>query len=330
MSSKQSIITGVPREDTLKAEILWCLNMMESHYSFNSSEGTGVLFSAMFHDSAIAKTFACGATKSMYICKHGLAPHFKHLLCKKLSSGREDYVLLFDESLNRKTQSKQCDFHVCLWDGNKVVTRFYDSKFMGHATAVDHKSVYKRSTENLPKENMVQISMDGPNVNWSFYSKVDKSLQDTHNVHLINIGSCGLHIAHGAFLRGVEGTDWKVGSILQSMHQLLSDSPARREDYFNITGSGSPTPLKFCRTRWLENVPVLERALEVLPHMAAYVNAVKEQHAVEGLVPATDITCLTLHPGFDACCLNPFSLQVAYLNFRQEHGPLQVNRPEYV
>lgn len=51
---------------------------------------------------------------------------------------------------------------------------------------------------------------------------------------------------------------------------------------------------------------------------------------VEGLVPATDITCLTLHPGFDACCLNPFSLQVAYLNFRQEHGPLQVNRPEYV
>ncbi|MCI4377131.1 hypothetical protein PGIGA_G00200100 [Pangasianodon gigas] len=64
--------------------------MMESHYSFNSSEGTGVLFSAMFSDSAIAKTFACGATKSMYICTHGLALHFKHL-CKKLSSNREDY-----------------------------------------------------------------------------------------------------------------------------------------------------------------------------------------------------------------------------------------------
>ncbi|KAF4114245.1 hypothetical protein G5714_004468 [Onychostoma macrolepis] len=64
-SSKQSIITGVPKEDTLKAEVLWCLNMMESHYSFNSSEGTGALFSAMFPDSAIAKTFACGATKSI-------------------------------------------------------------------------------------------------------------------------------------------------------------------------------------------------------------------------------------------------------------------------
>ncbi|KAK0142691.1 hypothetical protein N1851_019381 [Merluccius polli] len=49
---------------------------------------------------------------------------------------------------------------------------------------------------------------------------------------------------------------------------------------------------------------------------------------VQDLVPATDITCLTLHPGFDACCLNPFSLQVAYLNFRQEHGALHASRAE--
>ena len=51
---------------------------------------------------------------------------------------------------------------------------------------------------------------------------------------------------------------------------------------------------------------------------------------VQDLVPATDITCLTLHPGFDACCLNQFSLQVAYLNFRQEHGALHASRAEYV
>lgn len=48
-SSKQSIITGVPKEDTLKAEVLWCLNMMESHYSFSSSEGTGKLSDLNFH-----------------------------------------------------------------------------------------------------------------------------------------------------------------------------------------------------------------------------------------------------------------------------------------
>lgn len=75
--------------------------MMEFHYSFHCSEHTGVLFSATFPDSAIAKTFTCRATKTSYVCTHGLAPLFKHLLSKK--TGEEDYVLLFDESLNRKT-----------------------------------------------------------------------------------------------------------------------------------------------------------------------------------------------------------------------------------
>uniref|UniRef100_A0A8C1WP32 P2X purinoreceptor 7 intracellular domain-containing protein n=1 Tax=Cyprinus carpio TaxID=7962 RepID=A0A8C1WP32_CYPCA len=49
---------------------------------------------------------------------------------------------------------------------------------------------------------------------------------------------------------------------------------------------------------------------------------------VQNLDPPEDITCLTLHPGFEASCLNPFVLQIAYMNFRQEHGPLQASRPE--
>lgn len=76
----------------------------------------------MFPDSSIAKTFQCGETKSSYICKLGLAPHFKQLLSSKLRG--EDYVLLFDESLNVKTQSKQCDFHIHHWDGDRVMLKF--------------------------------------------------------------------------------------------------------------------------------------------------------------------------------------------------------------
>ncbi|KAL2098413.1 hypothetical protein ACEWY4_007620 [Coilia grayii] len=49
---------------------------------------------------------------------------------------------------------------------------------------------------------------------------------------------------------------------------------------------------------------------------------------VQQLVPFSNISCLTQHSGFDACCLNPFSLQVAYLAFRQEYGPLQASRLE--
>ncbi|CAL9693741.1 unnamed protein product [Knipowitschia caucasica] len=44
--------------------------------------------------------------------------------------------------------------------------------------------------------------------------------------------------------------------------------------------------------------------------------------------PQPNITCLTEHPGFEACCLNPYVLQIAYLNFRQEFGPLVATQHE--
>lgn len=202
-------------------------------------------FAKMFPDSSIAQNFKCGETKSAYISKFGLAPHFKQLLSNKLKN--DDYVLLFDESLNDKTQSKQCDFYIRHWDGDKVMSRFFDSQFMGHATANDLKKTYEKSTEELSKSDMLQVSMDGPNVNWSFYSKVEQSLQNNHGVCLINIGSCGLHIIHGAFQRGVESTNWKLDSFLKALHQILKDSPAQHEDYRTaIACNDSPMPLKFC------------------------------------------------------------------------------------
>ncbi len=108
-------------------------------------------------------------------------------------------MLLFDESLNRMTQSKQCDFHVRFWNGDQVQTQFLDTEFMGHARADDLKLAFEKGTEALPKKNMLQISMDGPNVNWSFYKKVEQSLADEYGLNLLNLGSCGLHIVNGAF-----------------------------------------------------------------------------------------------------------------------------------
>ncbi|CAL8365848.1 unnamed protein product [Arctogadus glacialis] len=35
---------------------------------------------------------------------------------------------------------------------------------------------------------------------------------------------------------------------------------------------------------------------------------------VETLNPRPDVTCLTLHPGFEGCCLNPFVLQAVSLH----------------
>ena len=87
--------------------------------------------------------------KSAYVINHGPAPHFKSLLSQKLNSDGCEFVLLFDESMNSKTQNKQMDFHVHLWEGQEVVTRYYHSEFMGHTTAADMDTVFEKATCDL-------------------------------------------------------------------------------------------------------------------------------------------------------------------------------------
>ena len=164
------------KNDSLTAEVMWALKVCNSHYSNKSCEDTNLLFRRMFPDSQIAANFKCGEIKSAYLVKYGVAPYFRRLLSDKLKSESCDYVLLFDESMNIKLQSKQMDFHIRLWDDCEISTRFFDSAFMGHATADDMVNVFNKSTSTLQMRNLLQLSMDGPNVNWKFFEAIQSQL----------------------------------------------------------------------------------------------------------------------------------------------------------
>ena len=84
--------------------------------------------------------------------------------------------------------------------------------------------------------------MDGPNTNLKFLQELSS---------LIDIGSCSLHIIHGAFKTGSEATNWKLDKVLKGVYKMIHDSTARCDDYHSITGS-STYPLQFCGTRWIE------------------------------------------------------------------------------
>ena len=76
---------------------------------------------------------------------------------------------------------------------------------------------------------------------------------------LINLGSCALYIVYNAIQKGVEATDWQVNSLLKALHQLLNDTPARRDDYDEAVGTNDRfMSLNFCKTRWRENLIVLK------------------------------------------------------------------------
>ena len=61
-----------------------------------------------------------------------------------------------------------------------------------------------------------------------------------------------------------------IDSMLKAIYSLFSESPAKREDFTVITGTDT-FPLPFCGHRWLEDRQVAERALEIWPHLTAYI-----------------------------------------------------------
>ena len=114
-----SFLTATCNE-CLHAEILWTLKVVQSHYSFHSCSDVQQLFAQMIPDSEITKQFSCGEKKCAYLCNFGIAPHFKQLL-KNAVADQHGYVLLFDESLNKKTHNKQMDIHCRFWGNDGQV-----------------------------------------------------------------------------------------------------------------------------------------------------------------------------------------------------------------
>jgi len=82
------------------------------------------------------------------------------------------------------------DCHVHIWEGAEVRTRYSHLEFMGHATADDMVTVFETATSDLNLSDLLQLSMDGPNVNWKFYDLVQLRLQKVNNKSMLITGSC--------------------------------------------------------------------------------------------------------------------------------------------
>lgn len=135
--SSSNLSSWVRNNDSWRAEILWTMKCVFSHYC-KSAEDNSTIFTWMFPDSAIAKSYACGE-KTAYMISHGLAPYFRHHILDKLQKN-EGYVLLFDDPTT-----------------NKVNMHYLDSHFMGHDTSKDCLSHFTELREKLNMSHPLQF-----------------------------------------------------------------------------------------------------------------------------------------------------------------------------
>ena len=99
----------------------------------------------------------------------------------------------------------------------------------------------KTSLDKLNPANLVQISVDGPHMNWKLLEEIvkDRIISDPEIPQLINVGSCGLHIVHEAFKTGAAATGWNTDNLLKSMWFVFSNSPNKERRLHESFNYGS-------------------------------------------------------------------------------------------
>ena len=107
-----------------------------------------------------------------------------------------------------------------------VETRYFDSQYISNSNSINLHDSLLESLASLDVGKVLQISMDGPNVNWDVLKKHIQFREGKEFPKLINIGSCGLHILHGALQTGTLKTGWEVNKVLHGMWKIFDESPA--------------------------------------------------------------------------------------------------------
>ena len=69
----------------------------------------------------------------------------------------------------------------------------------------------------------------------------------------------------------MQKTKWGIDIVPKAIHNLFDESHSKREDYQNFTGS-KVFPVPFCGHEWMEDRKAADRALDVWPNIAKYVN----------------------------------------------------------
>ncbi|KAH8027889.1 hypothetical protein HPB51_011119 [Rhipicephalus microplus] len=193
---KASLNGFLVKKCVTKAEVVWCLNTIATHGSFCSAAASAALFPIMFPTCDVAKKLQLGKDKVGYTICYGIAPYFRNRLLSKLHSVPH-VVVAFDESLNKIAQKEQMDVLIRFWDpaDDVVKTRYLTSCFLGHTRAEDLAAAFKKATENIEPAKILQLSMDGPNVNLKLLKSLKQEFSASDgNQNIVDIGSCGLHV----------------------------------------------------------------------------------------------------------------------------------------
>ena len=224
-----------------KDEVLIAMKSVISYISHNSLDDFAQLCKIMFTDSTIACDLCLGQTKIGYMVNFSLGSYYKDKGMKALvpeKTACPKYVSCFDESLNNVSTKKQLDVHIILFDeyAKQIKINYIGSEFIGHGNTEPVVKACKSVHGKLDYVcNLAQTSLDGLNVS----SKIAQMLEQYHKEEdpsipmLLELGSCGLHVLHGAY----QTVEFETDGMLIKYKKLLFSFQKISWQTFRLPGS---------------------------------------------------------------------------------------------
>ncbi len=257
---------------TIHAEALWASFVVEHNLAFNASDHATKLFTKMFPDSEIAKSFACGRTKTTCIIKGALAPHYSEQMMESLDKC-ESFSVLMDES-NDKV-NKSCIILIKLFDYTvgDVRTRFLDMPIVNIGTAAN---LFEALKDSLSKKGLdfgkcISFMSDTTNVMKGVRSGVQKRIKD-ECPQLYD--GCICHLADLTIKAGMETLPVNIDQLFVDIFYFFYHSSKRKEQFADNWCSFFPTEpaaiLKHCTTRWLSLLRCVDRYISQFEGLKSY------------------------------------------------------------
>ena len=161
----------IPTYQVKKAETLLEVHSILTRTTQRTIEKYVKLTKVLFPDSKIPEQLKLGRTKLGYLLQFGLAPYHKRQLFSSLlpvTCFAPKFVSCFDEAFSHIWNQIQMDVHVFYFhEGKQVLRSYIRSHSLGHANAEEIFQSIQAVHEKLNlTQNLGQVSMDGPNVNW--------------------------------------------------------------------------------------------------------------------------------------------------------------------
>lgn len=251
------------------------MGVVKTNNSVKSCDHKKELFQAMF-PNACPEGLSLSPSKVQYLITEALGPYFKNKMLLDLKNSESSFALLFDDTSNAKSM-KELQIRLRFWSGeeNCIVNRHLETYYIEKADGNTLFSYLQKAIESndLTYDKVLTLGCDGPKVNHKVARLFEENLAKLKLKRLLNIGTCNLHIAHNAYLKGIDCFDLDASDFVVKVYYYFHKRDLRCEE-FRVIQKELNLPLHVfvmhCNTRWLTLGSAAERMLEQLPALSEY------------------------------------------------------------